>query len=264
MEHALYYTDSLIEKLQLRWGDGCLSPGGAPELARMLSGIDVSECAVLDLGCGVGGYDILLAEEHGAARVLGVDIDGASLEQARRRAARSVVAERLDFQRIEPGPLPFDDARFDVVFSKDTIVDLPDKRTALRELFRVAKPGGRIVLSDWFRADAPMTPEMHDWATEGDETYEMATLAETAALLSEAGFVAVESEDRNAWFRDFARDEHERLQGPLFQEFADRFGKEDARRSVENARIRALLADQGQLRPGHIRATRPHASAPSQ
>lgn len=202
-------------------GDGCLSPGGAPELARMLSGVDVAGCEVLDLGCGVGGYDILLAEVHGAVRVLGVDIDGASLEQARRRAARSAVAERLDFQRIKPGPLPFDDARFDVVFSKDTIVDLPDKRTALQELFRVAKPGGHIVLSDWFRADAPMTLEMRDWATEGGETYEMATLAEAAELLAEAGFVAVETDDRNAWFRDFARDEHERLQGSLFREFAD-------------------------------------------
>lgn len=86
MEHALYYTDALVEKLQLRWGDGCLSPGGAPEMARMLSGIDVTGCEVLDLGCGVGGYDILLAGAHGAARVVGVDIDGASVENARVRA----------------------------------------------------------------------------------------------------------------------------------------------------------------------------------
>jgi len=258
MEHALYYTDALVEKLQLRWGDGCLSPGGAPELARMLSGINVTGCEVLDLGCGVGGYDILLAGAHGAARVVGVDIDGASLEQARHRAAGSDVADRLDFRRIDPGPLPLEDARFDIVFSKDTIVDLPDKRAALAELFRVARPGGRIVLSDWFRAEAPMTPEMRDWATEGDETYEMATLSETAAQLGETGFVEIETEDRNAWFRDFARDEYERLKGPLFRAFADRFGKEDAQRSVENARVRALLADQGQLRPGHIRAAKPH------
>jgi len=256
-DHALYYTDALVEKLQLRWGDGCLSPGGAPELARMLSGIDVTGREVLDLGCGVGGYDLLLAEAHGAARVMGVDIDGASLEQARRRAASSDVADRLEFQRIEPGPLPFEVDRFDIVFSKDTIVDLPDKRTALTELFRVTRPGGRIALSDWFRADAPMTPEMRAWTSEGDETYEMATLAETAALLGEAGFVDIETEDRNAWFRDYARDEYDRLRGPLFATFAERFGEEDARRSVENARVRALLAEQGQLRPGHIRATKP-------
>ena len=223
----------------------------------MLAGVDMAGCEVLDLGCGVGGYDLLLAEAHGAARVLGVDIDGASPEQARRRAAASDVADRLDFRQIDPGPLPFDRDRFDIVFSKDTIVDLPDKRAALTELFRVTKPGGRIALSDWFCADAPMTPEMRSWTSEGDETYEMATLAETAALLRGAGFEGIETEDRNAWFRDHARDEYERLEGPLFAAFAQRFGEADARRSVENARVRALLAEQSQLRPGHLRATKP-------
>lgn len=42
IEHALYHSDALLEKLQLRRGDGCLSPVGAPELAGMLSGIDVT------------------------------------------------------------------------------------------------------------------------------------------------------------------------------------------------------------------------------
>lgn len=115
---------------------------------------------MLDLGCGVGGYDVLRAGADGAARVLGVDIDGASLQQARRRAGASDVADRLALQRVDPGPLPFAAGRLDVVFSKDTIVDLPDKRAAPTELFRVVKPGGRIALSDRFRADAPMTPEM--------------------------------------------------------------------------------------------------------
>jgi len=41
VEHALYYDDELLEKLQLRWGDGLLSPGGAEELARMLRGVPV-------------------------------------------------------------------------------------------------------------------------------------------------------------------------------------------------------------------------------
>lgn len=78
-EHALYYNDALVEKLQLRWGDGFLSPGGEAELARMLGDVSVAGCAVLDFGCGVGGYDTLLAGAHGAARVVGVDIDAASL-----------------------------------------------------------------------------------------------------------------------------------------------------------------------------------------
>ena len=256
-EHALYYTDTLLEKLQLRWGDGLLSPGGAAELARMLGDVSARGRAVLDLGCGLGGYDALLVREHGAAHVTGVDIDGASIEAARARARADGLQDALTFRHVAPGPLPFAAESFDMVFSKDTIVDLPDKPAALQEMFRVLRPAGALVLGDWFRADAPMTPEMRAWTSDGDETYEMATLDETAAALRAAGFTGIETEDRNAWFAAYANDEYERLKGPLFETFVARFGRADAERSVENARIRALLAAQGQLRPGHLRARRP-------
>lgn len=259
-EHALYYTDVLVEKLQLRWGEGFLSPGGEDELARMLGDVPVAGSLILDLGCGVGGYDALLVEAHGARKVIGVDIDEASLECARERAALAGLGDHLEFRHVGTGTLPFGDATFDVVFSKDTIVDLPDKRTALAELYRLLRPGGAIVLGDWFRAEGPMTPEMHAWTSEGDETYEMATIAETAEDLARSGFTDIVTEDRNRWFADYAGDEYERLKGPLFEIFVERFGREDAERSVENARIRALLAKQGQLRPGHIRAVKPCAA----
>jgi phosphoethanolamine N-methyltransferase len=256
-EHALYYTDTLVEKLQLRWGDGFLSPGGEDELVRMLGDVSVRGCLILDLGCGVGGYDTLLVEAHGAEKVVGVDIDSASVDLARRRVLSAGLGDRLEFRHVSPGPLPFGDASFDIVFSKDTIVDLPDKQSAIDELFRVLIPGGTIVLSDWFRAEGPMTPEMRAWTSEGDETYEMATLAETGEELARSGFTDLVTEDRNAWFKDYARQEYERLKGPLFETFVERFGREDAKRSVENARVRALLAEQGQLRPGHVRAVKP-------
>jgi phosphoethanolamine N-methyltransferase len=255
-EHALYYTDALVEKLQLRWGDGFLSPGGEAELERLLGDVSPEGCSVLDFGCGVGGYDMLLVEAHGAGKVVGVDIDAASLDHARRKAAAAGLGERIEFRNVSPGALPFWDASFDIVFSKDTIVDLPDKRTALGELFRVLVPGGAIVLGDWFRAEGPMTAEMRDWTSEGEETYDMATLAGTADELAAHGFSGIVTEDRNGWFREYAHREYERLKGPLFETFVERFGRDDAERSVENARIRALLARQGQLRPGHIRAVK--------
>ena len=258
-EHALYYTDALLEKLQLRWGEGFLSPGGASELARMLAGLDVAGRMVLDLGCGIGGYDMLLVGEHGADHVTGVDIDAASLAQAEETARRRGLQDRLAFLHVAPGPLPFSDARFGMVFSKDAIVDLPEKAPAFAELYRVAAPGAPIVVSDWFRSEEPFTPEMRDWATEGDETYDMDTLASAADYVRAAGFTDVALDDRNDWFRAYARDEYERLRGTLFDTYVARFGAAQAEQSVENARIRALLAEQGQLRPGNIRARKPVA-----
>lgn len=252
-DHALYYTDALIENLQLRWGEGFLSPGGADELDRMLHGIDVAGAHVLDLGCGIGGYDALLAERHGAGHVTGVDIDAASLAMADTMRRARGLQDRLTFTKVDPGPLPFDDASFDIVFSKDSIVDLPEKAPILRDLHRVCRPGGFIVLSDWFRSEAPYTEEMRAWATTGEETYEMDTLQGAADDLRAAGFTDIETDDRNEWFRAYAKDEYDRLKGPLFDTYVAKFGADQAASSVENARIRALLAVQGQLRPGHLR-----------
>lgn len=256
-EHALYYSDALIENLQLRWGEGFMSPGGRAELARMVDGIDLSDRTVLDLGCGIGGYDAALVEDHGAAHVVGVDIDAASLEQARRMAEARGLSDRLTFVAVAPGPLPFEDASVDAVFSKDAIVDLPDKAAAFAELHRIARPGAPVVVGDWFRSEEPYSEEMRAWATDGEETYDMATLASAAGDIARAGFEVIATEDRNAWFRALARDEYERLKGPLFGTYVARFGDDQARRSVENARIRALLADQGQLRPGIVRGRKP-------
>lgn len=256
-EHALYYTDDLIENLQLRWGDGFMSPGGKAELAHMLGPVRVAGAHVLDFGCGIGGYDMALVEDHGAARVTGIDIDAASLAQARRRAAAQGLQERLDFVLVDGLPLPFADAAFDLILSKDAIVDVRDKAAVLGDLYRVLRPGGALVFGDWFRSEGPMTPEMREWCTEGDETYDMATIAEASEWVRAAGFHGIEAEDRNAWFRDLARDEYDRLRGPLHATYVARFGVEQADRSVETARIRACLADQGQLRPGHIRARKP-------
>jgi len=256
-DHALYYTNDLIENLQLRWGAGFMSPGGGDELARMLRGLPVAGARVLDFGCGIGGYDALLVEAHGAAHVIGVDIDAASLGQAREMARARGLEGRLSFRHVAPGPLPFDDGAFDLVFTKDAIVDLPEKAPVFDELSRVLVAGGRIVLGDWFRSDAPMTEEMRAWVGEGEETYEMDTLGSAAGHLARAGFADIETEDRNAWFRALAHDEYERLRGPLRETYVARFGAAQAARSVENARIRSLLADPGQLRPGHIRARRP-------
>lgn len=255
--HALYYNDDLVTNLQLRWGDGFLSPGGEAEIARMLRGLDLSGKHGLDFGCGIGGYDFVLVNNHGVTSLVGIDIDGRKIEAAKAAASDRALDDRIEFVKVAPGPLSFEDGAFDFVFSKDSIVELPEKISIFAELFRLVRPDGLIILSDWFRGDAPYTDEMRRWATTGDETYEMDSLSKAASYVEAAGFVDVELDDRNDWFRDFAKDEYERLKGPLYPVYVQKFGKEQATTSVENARIRSLLAEQGQLRPGHIRARKP-------
>jgi SAM-dependent methyltransferase len=91
MEHSdgELYDPTLIGLLELVWGDGFLSPGGPDEVARVLEGIGLEGRSVLDIGCGVGGIDVLLVERFGAGYVTGVDVEDTVLAGARARVERA-------------------------------------------------------------------------------------------------------------------------------------------------------------------------------
>jgi SAM-dependent methyltransferase len=96
---------------------------------------------VLDVACGTGNAALLAAER--GADVTGLDFEPALLEIAR---------ERTDGARFVEGDaaaLPFDDAFFDATLSVFGVMYAPDHERAARELARVTKPGGRIVLAAW-------------------------------------------------------------------------------------------------------------------
>src|SRR5271170_3949999 len=116
------YDAAMLTLLQIIWGEGFLSPGGAEEVARLLEGSDIGDCRVLDIGCGLGAIDELLVTQYRAQSVVGIDIDPSLLSSMQERIERAGLANRIRGQQVHPGPLPFEAASFDVVFSKDSLV----------------------------------------------------------------------------------------------------------------------------------------------
>ena len=76
MAHENEYYDNMITMLELIWGEGYMAPGGAGNVARMLSGIDVRGKKILDIGCGIGGPAFEMARTYGA-HVTGIDLEQA-------------------------------------------------------------------------------------------------------------------------------------------------------------------------------------------
>jgi MPBQ/MSBQ methyltransferase len=109
---------------------------------------------VLDVGCGIGGSSRILAREYGFA-VTGITI---SPEQVKR--AQQLTPEGIDAQfRVDDAmALSFPDASFDVVWSVEAGPHMPDKAIFARELMRVLKPGGVLVLADWNQRDDRQIP----------------------------------------------------------------------------------------------------------
>ncbi len=77
----------------------------------MLVGCHLTGLRVLDIGSGLGGVDLLLATQHGAAEVIGIDVEPQLI-------ASADLADRIKFRLVEPGPLPFEQENFDAVFSR--------------------------------------------------------------------------------------------------------------------------------------------------
>jgi SAM-dependent methyltransferase len=251
------YDASMQTLLQLLWGDGFLSPGGAEEVARVLEGSDIRGCRVLDIGAGLGAIDQLLVAVHGAGSVVGVDVDPALLRQMDERIARAGLADRIQSRCVVPGPLPFGSGSFDVVFSKDSIVQIPDKAALFAEIHRVLRPGGRFLASDWLRGgNGPYSPEMMEFFRLEGIAYNMASLEDSAAALRRAGFVDVEVRDRNAWYLGLAERELASLDGPMRALIVERIGAEKAAHFIADWRQLVLVVRCGELRPGHLKAVK--------
>ena len=120
------YDDTAIRFLEALWGEGYLSPGGPDEVDRILEGLSLTGKTILDIGCGSGGIALHLVERHGAANATGFDVERPVIETATQRAARRGLGGRVRFVQAAPGPLPFADGSFDVVFSKDALVHVSD------------------------------------------------------------------------------------------------------------------------------------------
>jgi 2-polyprenyl-3-methyl-5-hydroxy-6-metoxy-1,4-benzoquinol methylase len=132
----VHYGNRIITFLEAMWGEGFLSPGGPDEVARVLDGIDLRGKRVLDIGCGAGGITAMLAYAYGASEVVGIDVEAPVCVAARALAKRKGVAGRVTIRQVTPGPFPFPDNSFDVVFSKDSIVHIADKEVLGSDVFR--------------------------------------------------------------------------------------------------------------------------------
>lgn len=251
------YSPEFLSMLQSIWGDGFLSPGGEAAVAAILDGVEAAGRDVLDIGSGLGGPSFLLARRHGAARVVGIEVQAPLVEQARAAAERIGLGGRVAFETVAPGPLPFADSSFDLVFSKDSIIHVSDKTALAAEIHRVLRPGGRLALGDWFGGHAPLSAEAEAWLEATGLSFALKPIEDMAAVLDAAGFREVTTEDRNAWYREQATRDIAHLEGEGGRRLAEAIGEAGARQWLERSRKRAVVAEQGHLRPGHIKARKP-------
>ncbi len=146
---------------------------------ELLHAAGAGPLALLDAGCGTGGFLREVSALHPAWDCAGVDLSPAACALARQRSPATPVAEASVLA------LPFPDARFDAVVSADVLYHLDDDHTALLEMRRTLAPGGQLVVN------VPAYPWLwsyHDVAVEGRRRYTRRGLRER---LARAGFADI-------------------------------------------------------------------------
>ena len=102
--------------------------------------------SLLDIGCGTGNLLSLISERYDA-EIAGVDLTPKMLN-----IARIKIGDKADLKLGDSEYLPFDNDKFDMVICTDSFHHYPHPENVLKEINRVLKPGGSVLIAD------PYTP----------------------------------------------------------------------------------------------------------
>ena len=141
-------SDAEAQRLELQ---GSRLYGGVSFLEPFLAR---SPRDVLDVGCGSGFFSRHVAAALPSARVTGLDIDEPRIAFARARSGEN----NARFELGDMASMPFSSDSFDLVFSRFALVHSPDPSGALREMTRVARPGGVVVAYDMIHDGVWLVP----------------------------------------------------------------------------------------------------------
>ncbi len=112
-----------------------------------LSHVPIGESdTILDIGCGGGRTISKLAGRASQGKVYGIDHSAESVAAARRTNAREIAASRVDIRQCSVSEPPFSDDTFNLITAVENHFYWPDLPADTREVLRVLKPGGSLIL----------------------------------------------------------------------------------------------------------------------
>ncbi|MBU1869946.1 MAG: methyltransferase domain-containing protein [Candidatus Omnitrophica bacterium] len=154
---------------------------------------------VLDLCCGDGGVDIHLAKQFGC-KIIGLDFSVTGIDVAKNSVKKEDVSKNCNFTLGLAEKSPFGDGSFDVIFGFDSFIHIQDKRMLLNECFRMLKPRGKLIFSDWVEME-----EIPEKIQKSGELWGYIYLLDNSAyrkLISESGFEGVKLKDNSVNFKN--------------------------------------------------------------
>ena len=165
----------------------------------------------LDVGTGPAQIPILLAQKCPNIRITAIDLSNEMLKIARRHVEDANLTNRITLELIDAKTLPYPDNTFDGLISNSIVHHIHDAEKALKEMGRVAKPDGVVLIRDLIRPETPADAQAFvDRYAADDTPYQQKlyydsflaafTMAEVNQMLSKTdmpGATVVQSTDRH-------------------------------------------------------------------
>ncbi|KAJ0397192.1 hypothetical protein ATCC90586_007630 [Pythium insidiosum] len=201
------YSNKSITRYEKIFGKGYVSTGGQSTTTEFVEKLNLQPGErVLDVGCGIGGGDFYMARQFGVS-VVGIDL---STNMVHRALETSMTMPEIDveFEICDATAREYPDESFDVVYSRDTILHIADKKALFAKFYRWLKPGGRILISDYCRGEQDGTPHFNAYVA--SRGYHLLSPSQYGAVLESVGFQDVVAEDRTEHFVEVLKEELER------------------------------------------------------
>lgn len=197
---------SRVERMLTQFGSGPLTyeqlagfdqfhSGGLKSTADFISMLNIQPAMkVLDAGSGLGGPSRYTAQTY-RCHVTGVDLTKSFVAVAKLLAQRTGMTDQVDYRVGDLCDLTFAEQEFEVVYTQHAVMNISDRESAYREVFRVLKSGGRFGFFDVLAADNRLEPFYPvPWAEHPEHSF-LLTETETRSVLTDSGFAVDRWED---------------------------------------------------------------------
>jgi phosphoethanolamine N-methyltransferase len=206
--HTDQYAPQEIRKYEAIYGRHFVSPGGEACARECVARLALAPGdRVLDVGSGLGGSAFLMAREYGA-RVHGIDLSTDMVAWASAKCREEKLDRLVNFSRGDCLELAASQ-EYQAIYSRDVILHIEDKLRLFEILLEALVPGGRLLFTDYCRAEGKASDEFASYVAE--RGYCLYSLAGYVECLRKAGFADVVGEDWTARFIDIHRQELDRL-----------------------------------------------------
>ncbi|XP_005096334.1 phosphoethanolamine N-methyltransferase 3 isoform X2 [Aplysia californica] len=185
---------------------------------------------VLDVGGGIGGSAFYMAKKFGV-KVVSIDLSSNMTQIGLQRAEEvGCGPDQVVFEIADATKRDYPAQSFDVIYSRDTILHIPDKLALFKKFYKFLRPGGKVLISDYCCSPDEHSEKFKTYVKQ--RGYNLLSPAQYGKVLEAAGFVNVRAEDRSAQFAKVLKSEIAKTES-IKDEFIKEFDEDGYRYIVD-------------------------------